>query len=234
MLIDSLCATKSVLRPFPKRVCLLALLLLAAAGMRADVFVNFESFSDSEILTNQIPGLQFTNTIVLSSGISLNQFDFPPHSGSNVASDNGGPIEITFDTSVLGGEVTGFSGYFTYFEPLTIQAFGSSSKLLATEDSKFSSNTGIGGAAGSAPNEFLQFSSTTGIDSILITGDPAGGSFTMDDLTFHVQPGGIIATPEPASIALLLGGLFAAVCWLFHGYVERKLRGAFACNRSSK
>ncbi|MGH9614348.1 MAG: hypothetical protein ACRD4P_14840 [Bryobacteraceae bacterium] len=49
---------------------------------KADTLViNFEGFSDGDILANQIPGLNFTNVQVATAGISLNEFDFPPRSG---------------------------------------------------------------------------------------------------------------------------------------------------------
>jgi hypothetical protein len=49
---------------------------------------------DSEILTSQYSalGVNLTNAIALTLGVSLNKFEFPPHSGLNVISDNGGPI----------------------------------------------------------------------------------------------------------------------------------------------
>ncbi len=64
---------------------LLWLLLGAAPGvLHAGVMViDFETFPDatpipdSAILTSQFPGLTFPNTIVLSAGISLNEFEAP-------------------------------------------------------------------------------------------------------------------------------------------------------------
>lgn len=168
--------------------------ILSSLPARATALTNFEQFTDSEILTTQIPGLTFTNTIILTAGISLDEFEFPPHSGSNVASDNGGLITIEFSSPVFL-----FNGYFTYAEPLTLDGFGSSNNLLASANSKFSSNLALSGDPGSSPNEFLQISSSAGLTEITITGDPNGGSFVMDDISFG-------SVPEPASYALLLLG----------------------------
>ncbi len=181
----------------------LLLLLLGAAPsvLHAGVMViDFETFPDatpipdSTILTTQFPGLTFSNTIILSAGISLNEFEVPPHSGQNVASDNGGPMSITFDNPILS-----FAGYFTYYEPLTIQAFDATGALVASANSAFSINVGCDpgpfclGDPGSSPNEFIQVVFANGISSVTITGDPAGGSFALDDATTMTQS----SAPEP-------------------------------------
>jgi hypothetical protein len=172
-----------------------ALVGLSVAGVASATTLNFEGLPDSTILTTQFPGLTFSNTIILTSGISLNEFEFPPHSGVNVASDNNGPITIDFSTPI-----TDFSGYFTYFEPLTLDGFDSSDTEVASVASAFSTNDALFGDPGSSPNEFIQLSNAGGMSSVTITGDPGGGSFTMDDITY------ISAVPEPRSIPLLITG----------------------------
>lgn len=162
--------------------------LLAAAP----ISIDFDGFADSDILTTQISDLTFANAIVLSSGISLNEFEFPPRSGNNVASDNGGPITITFATPV-----SSFSGYFTYTSGLTLQAFDTSNALLGTTASTFISNLALSGDIGSAPNELLALAFPN-IASVVITGDPPGNSFTLDDLTYDS------AVPEPSTAVLIL------------------------------
>src|ERR1035437_8615795 len=96
-------------------IALLAVSPLLHAGL-----LTFEGFPDSTVLANQYPGGVFPNAIILSAGISLNEFEFPPHSGTNVVSDNGGPLSIGFSSPIQS-----FTGYFTYAEPLTLQAFRS-------------------------------------------------------------------------------------------------------------
>jgi hypothetical protein len=80
------------------------LLLLAAAAftpLKADIVVlDFEGFPESTSPTNQYPDLLFSNTTVLTAGVSLNEFEFPPHSGTNMAFDDGEPISIAFDTRI--------------------------------------------------------------------------------------------------------------------------------------
>jgi hypothetical protein len=62
--------------------------------------IDFEGLQDGDSLTNQLPGLTFINTTVLTSGFSLNEFDFPPYSRVNFVFDDGGPIDISFDTPI--------------------------------------------------------------------------------------------------------------------------------------
>ena len=129
------------------------LLAAAASGIlqAGSITIDFEGVPDSTILTNQNSGLTFTNTIVLTSGISLNEFEFPPHSGVNVASDNGAPITIGFSSPI-----TSFSGYFTYIEPLTLAGFDTADVEVISAASLFSSNDALFGDPGSSPNEFIQ------------------------------------------------------------------------------
>jgi hypothetical protein len=183
------------LEPLPIVVCLLAY----AHAHAEPVTINFEGFPDSTVLTNQYPGLTFSNAIILSAGISLNEFELPPHSGSNVAFDNNAPIAIAFSASV-----TSFSGYFTYVEPLTILAFDAASNQVAEALSALSSNDALFGNPGSSPNEFLSVSSLKGISRVTITADPQGNSFAMDDIAYAP------AVPEPHLVFLSLIG-FAAI-----------------------
>jgi len=188
------------------------LLFLQLSAQAGTVFVDFETLPDSSpiidstSITTQFPGLTFTDTTVISAGISLNEFEFPPHSGTNVAFDDGGPISIAFDSPI-----TSFSGYFTYDEPLTLSAFDASDDQLTTATSLFSSNDALSGDTGSSPNEFLQVTSDLGISSITITGDPAGSSFVMDDVSITS------AAPEPTSLFLFVTGALGI------GALRRKL-----------
>jgi hypothetical protein len=174
-----------------------SVILFAQIALHAGTItsIDFDGLNDSDLVTLQFPGLTFANAIVLSSGISLNEFEFPPHSGANVASDNGGSITIVFASPV-----TGFGGYFTYIEPLALVAFDSSNLQVASTTSAFSSNDALFGDLGSDPNEFIQVAFASGISSVTIAGDPNGGSFVMDDISFTS------AVPEPSSLLLLITG----------------------------
>jgi len=172
------------------RSLMLVFLVGAAGTLRASI--DFEGFPDSTTLAAQYPGLTFTNAIILTAGISLNEFEFPPHSGVNVASDNGGPITIDFATPI-----TSFSGYFTYIEPLTLTGFDVMNSNVVSANSLFLSNDALFGDLGSSPNEVIQIAFGGGISSVTITGDPAGSSFVMDDVTYTTAS--TTPTPEPSS-----------------------------------
>jgi len=172
--------------------------LAFSATLQAGTLLDFEGFADGTVLTTQYAGVTFTDAAVLSAGVGLNEFEFPPHSGTNAAFDDGGPISIAFDAPVVS-----FNGYFTYTEPLTLAAFDALGNEVAAANSAFASNDALFGDPGSSPNEFLQVAFVGGISSVTITGDPAGGSFVMDDLTYASS------VPEPASLYLTLTGAAA-------------------------
>src|ERR1017187_1084623 len=153
------------------RYCAVVLTLLAAAApssLRAGVMVlDFEGFPDGTSLTTQYPGATFSDATVISAGITLNEFELPPHSGTNVVFDDGGPMTISFASPILS-----FGGYFSYYEPLTLQAFDVGHTQVASALSAFSINVACGygppclGDPGSSPNEFLQVGFTAGISSV--------------------------------------------------------------------
>ena len=96
-------------------------LLLAARVMLADtVRFDLEGLSDSTPLTNQFPGFLFSDATTISSGISSDEFEFPPHSGANVIFDGSGTISIAFS---FVQPVVSFSGFFTYTTPQTLDAW---------------------------------------------------------------------------------------------------------------
>jgi hypothetical protein len=188
---------------FYSRECLLIVPILFAVSpaLFADsIVIDFEGLNDSTFLTTQYADVTFSNAIVLTAGISLNELDFPPRSGINVASDFGGPMSIAFATPVLD-----FLAYFTYALPVTIQAFDSAHDLLASAVSSFGNNTLSGGDPGSGPNELIEVSSSSGFSTVVITGDPTGSSFALDDATYSL--GGAPSIPEPATLSLALIGL---------------------------
>jgi len=160
--------------------------------------VDFESLSDSEIVTTQFTGLTFLNAIALSSDISLNQFEFPPHSGFNVISDNEGAITIDFSVPV-----TNVNGYFTYGASLVLDGFDSLNNLVVTSNSLFANNTALSGDVGSNSNELISLTYANGLSRIIISGDINGASFVLDDLSYST----ISAVPLPASIVLFISGL---------------------------
>ncbi|KRC02857.1 PEP-CTERM sorting domain-containing protein [Duganella sp. Root198D2] len=174
----------------------------AMAGSSAGTLsYSFDSFADSTSLTSQYSGLQFTHATILKSGVSLNEFSFPPHSGTNALLDDGGPIVITFATPAQA-----VSGYFTYLSGLTMSAYDSSNRLLAQTSSAFLSNAADGtGDPGSVANELLSIAAAGDLIARLeISAAADGFSFLLDDLSVTTPATDL---PEPASLALVLGGL---------------------------
>jgi hypothetical protein len=171
------------------------LLALARPAAASTVTYDFEGYADSTSLTTQIAGLTFANALILKAGIGLDETQFPPHSGSNGVLDDGGAIRID-----LAAPVSAIGAWFTYLTRVTFSAYDSSNTLLGSSASLFTENY-IGSGSGGSPNEYIGFVSATGnIARVVITGDPSGSSFVMDDLT----------VPEPGTLALVLGGLVAA------------------------
>jgi hypothetical protein len=176
------------------------LLLPAARAHAAPVLIDFEGLGDFEAVTTQYPGVTFGNTIAVTSGISLNEFETPPRSGTNAVFDDGGAITLGFDSPV-----SHFAGYFTYSTTLTLTAFDASLNVIGTATSLFANNFALTGVAGSAPNELLELV-LAGIAFVRIEGDPLGGSFVLDDVTFDTAAV-TTAVPEPSTLALIAGGL---------------------------
>jgi len=147
---------------------------------------DFEALHDGDARTSQVTGLTFTNAQIATKFYSLNELDFPAHSGQNVASDTTGPVTIQFSTPV-----GSFSGYFTHKTALTIAAFNASGMQIAMISSAKNNNTAVSGDAGSSPNESLSVTYSTGIAKVVVTASPTGSSFTMDDVaTTAVSTGG--------------------------------------------
>jgi hypothetical protein len=178
------------------RLGVFALLLLPTPLFADPITINFESHGDLDSVTTQHPGLTFTNAVALTAGVSLNEFDFPPHSGSNVVFDAGGVMRIDFNEPV-----SNVGGYFTYAAPLLLQASDAAGNLLGSISSLFVSNTvGSGGSS----NEFIALAFSN-IASVTFSGDVLGGSFVLDDLTY--TPGGAAPpVPEPGTLILMLTG----------------------------
>jgi hypothetical protein len=178
--------------------------ILPTPVFASPIFLDFETMSDSEIVTTQFPGLTFSNATILTAGTSLNEFEFPPHSGSNVVFDDGGPLSITFASPIFG-----FSGFFNYSTALQIVAFDSSHHTLGSASSLFNSNLALSGDPGSSSNEFLQLA-LADIASVSITGDSLGGSFTLDDVSVN-EASEVTPVPEPGTFSLIGLGLVSLV-----------------------
>ena len=194
----------------------LVALLTALPARAALITFDFEGFADSTLVgsTYSAQGAIFTNALAITAGLSLNDAEFPPRSGLNAAFDGAGPIRIDF--SGLAGS---FGAYFTYAARLHVAAFNSANLQVGSATSAFSSNFV---SSGNSPNELLQIVFGAGIAHIVITGDAAGGSFVMDDVSFDttIQSGGG-GIPEPRTTGLCLVGLLGIAA---AGYRRRDRR----------
>jgi hypothetical protein len=183
--------------PVLRYLCLLGLTFLClrpSPVVAAPITINFDSLAEFSAVGNQIAGLTFSGATVLTAGSSVNELDFPPASGSHVVFDDGGPMSIAFSESIYS-----FGGSFTYVAPVTLTFFDASNNLLGTLTSQFLANYG---SSGNRPNELLQFTSTVGIASVLLTGDAFGGSFVLDNLTYDTAARGPTPVPEPGTLVL--------------------------------
>jgi hypothetical protein len=200
---------QNLLRAKRLRAVLVCFTLRLAVGATVIDFENFPGTNnpipDSTVLSYQYPGIIFSNAITYKAQFTLDEAEFPPHSGVNVASDFGGPIGITFNIPV-----TFFSGFFTYSTSLTIQGFDAMGAPIGTlmAMSKFSNNEQVSGDSGSAPNELIQIGSmmagATPFSFVQLTGSPSGGSFTVDDVTYTT-------VPEPTTFFLVFGSILFIV-----------------------
>jgi hypothetical protein len=177
------------------RLFILTVFAVALATKAHAETIDLESFINGDLLGNQIPGVTFANAQILTAGISLNEIDYPPHSGTNVAVDTGGAIRIDFSSPLVA-----FGAYFTYLVPIALEAFDAAGNSLGIVSSAFNSNLEF---LGGTPNEFIE-AAIGGIASVVITGDPLGGSFVMDDLVLTRAE-----VPEPGTLAMALLGIVA-------------------------
>jgi hypothetical protein len=150
---------------------LLALCFCGLGGAQQTSTIDFESLTEGQAAV--VPGYTFSNAVVLQSGASLNEIEFPPHSGTKVVCDVGGAMTITFNNPV-----TKFSGYFTHGQKITIRALAQNGGIGAQAVSTLDNRAGTGGT----PNELLQVEDASGITKVVIESAAAGSSFTLDDI----------------------------------------------------
>lgn len=171
---------------------------LAAASTRvsaAPIHLDFENLSESDVIGALLPEVVFTNAVILTAsaaGGALNDLDYPPRSGFNVAFDSGGPMRLDFASTI-----DSFTAFFTYASPVILRAFDTADNELASIASAFGSNYATGG---NTPNEALTLA-FAGISYLTIAGAANGGSFVMDDVTFNTTPAGQ-PIPEPGTVVL--------------------------------
>jgi uncharacterized protein (TIGR03437 family) len=162
--------------------------LVLAGSVRAQTTINFDNLNDGDVVAGQYPGATFSNAQIISAGFSLDELDYPTHSGQNAATDSAGPITLTLQSGAAG-----FSAYFTHSKPITVTAFDGSTKISSVASAR--NNTAVSGD-GTAPNELLTVNGSN-ITKIVVTGDAAGNSLVMDDVTITPVPAGGGGGPPP-------------------------------------
>lgn len=163
---------------------LIAFMQPAKAG-----YIDFEGFSDGEILTSQTPGLTFNDATILTAGASLNEFDFPPHSGNSVIYTGSGLLNIGFDSPV-----SGVSAYVSY-----VDAVGIDLTLYDINEALLAYASFASPAAGIVNNQYIALGAA-GIRRMVISlsGVSQGNEFIVDDLSY---------VPEPTAMALIVAGV---------------------------
>src|SRR6266404_2412581 len=125
-------AQKMKILPFA--AVLLFAVLVAPLASADTVTINFENLGDSTIIGSSYVanGVIFSGAAIATAGFSLNDAEFPPHSGVNVAIDATGPITLSFSTPI-----SSFLGFFTYAAPISLTGFNTSNQSIATATSLF-------------------------------------------------------------------------------------------------
>jgi hypothetical protein len=185
----------------PMHIFLVLALLFIPLTAQA-LTLDFEDLPEETFVTDQYLslGVSFEHAIILTAGVNLDDYDYPPHSGSNVLSDSGGPVMMTFSTPMAY-----FSLHTTYGLPLTISILGTDGGLLEEFSSAFSSNGLVSGDPGSQPNELIAYTRESGIGAVVIAGASSGGSFVLDDLS-------ITSLPEAPPWLFLASALLSLIC----------------------
>lgn len=193
------------------RILLLA--LAAGPALAAPTVIDFEDLLDGDVVAAQYADLAFANATAITAGLSLNEFDFPPHSGvsvvtgSDVAFGGTGSLVIEFIQPV-----TAVWAFFTHEAQLTLSAFDPSGKLLGTAMSGSGSNLLLSGSGN--PNERVDFSGLGDIAELRVASPEVFdfdldayrfAYYTLDDLTFErAEPGTV---PEPSTLLLVVAGV---------------------------
>ena len=152
------------------------------------ITIDFEAVPDSTEVGDfyASSGIHFADAVALTAGISLNEFDYPPHSGSVAVADDGSPIIVTFDQPV--GNI---SAWFAHSEQLNFTAYSAGGGTIGTYVDPTISNLGS--------DELISLN-FSGVSSLEISAtDPS--TYIMDDLSFE-QMGQSV--PDTASTSFLL------------------------------
>ena len=177
---------------------------LSASGLTTLEFETYPDgtpIEDGAVITTQFAswGVTFVDAptvhkagTVLTAGLSLNEGEFPPSSGSNVLAEYEGiGLKGTFSVPIalVGAD-------FTYNWPIRLVGLGSAGEQLGYVDSAFDSNVA---SSLNPPNERLLLSGLGGISSFEVwfrsvpgAVVPQDGAFAMDHLFFAAVPTNVV------------------------------------------
>lgn len=170
-------------------------LTLAAAlssAVAAPVMLDFESLPDQLVVSNEYAAVGLAmvqGAFTLTAGFSLNEIDFPPHSGVAALANEltTSPVQLLFSAPT-----NDLSAWFTYGGPLSILSYAADGTLLGMVTSLSSSNLG--------QSELIDFGFSN-VGRVVIQ---SGDYYILDDLRFDSH-----AAPEPASLGLVALALAA-------------------------
>jgi hypothetical protein len=178
----------------PGLTSLASLIALVATALPAHaLFIDFESLALDEVVESQFAADQvvFDNAIIVVAGISLNEFDFPPASGSNVITGlDPGALGVSFLQPAQHVRVQ-----LTTAELVAVRYYDASSALLGE----------ILVAANLGGNTLVDFAASSPLISEIAIASVLGGnafSLTADDLEVSFEG----AIPEPSGFVAMACG----------------------------
>jgi len=176
----------------------LAFSVSATAGTQSFT-INFEQYPGYTQITNQYAGQYATFNNALQLVVpDYDYFDYPPHSGSGViTNDPSNPIQVTFSTAPGTLGVNNITGWYVDPNGITVNGYNSKGALVAT----FQGAPVIG-----ADLEFSLSTAQAGTISYITISDDTGSpdSEIVDDLSYQ-------EVPEPDSLLIVCSGLVSAV-----------------------
>jgi hypothetical protein len=172
------------------RVLALACLISTTASATT---IDFESLPDGALNGNEYASLgvsQISGAIALTSGFSLNEFDFPPASGQVVLGNasTGQSVALTFAQPV-----DNFSAWLTFGSAVTISSYNASGSLLYSFTTPVANNLGTTSALSIG---------TSAIDRVVFS---SAGDFILDDVHFDAKI--VTSIPEPGTYKLMFACL---------------------------
>jgi len=185
-----------------KKMLLLVFLvsLSSIAFANSVTTINFEQYSAYTQITTQYAGVDFGSNALQLVVPFYDYFDYPPHSGSGViTNDPNDPITISFSSPYI----TDVNFWYAAPDGIVASAYNQYGTLIATAV----------GAPVDGSNLWVDLASSHwGIAWVTISANDGADSETVDDLSYTT------GTPEPGSFLLLGSGLLGVA-----GVLRRKL-----------